>query len=304
MSAVLVEDGPDKGAIWHFGQPSHEQRALYEGRAWADLSHRSVIIVTGEDRQLWLNNLTTQELVKWESNIWTTALILDAQGHIQHQLFLFDDGTRTWIHTERVSEEALIAFLKKMVFMLRVDPQVVTDRYAVLRVPGAPDGLGGPYEIVERGSYENRFAEFTQVGMWALEAERVADGRARLNFETDYKSIPNELGLLGSAVHMRKGCYPGQETVAKVFNLGQPPRRIVMLHLDGSDSDLPPHGAKVLLEEKEVGFLGTSARHYELGPIALAVVKRNTPVDATLTVDGVAANQEIISRPDSPSRSA
>ena len=304
MSAVLVEDGPDKGAIWHFGQPSHEQRALFEGRAWADLSHRSVLTVTGEDRRSWLNNLTTQELVNWESGIWTSALILDAQGHIQHQLYLFDDGATTWIHTERSSEEALFAFLQKMVFMLRVEPRVVTDEYAVLRVPGLADGLGGPFEIVERASYADKYREFTQVGTWALEAERVADGRARLNFETDYKSIPNELGFLGGAVHMRKGCYPGQETVAKVFNLGQPPRRIVMLHLDGSDSELPPHGAKVFLADKEVGFLGTSARHYELGPIALAVVKRNTPLDATLTVDGVAANQEEISRPNSPSRSA
>jgi hypothetical protein len=304
MSAVLVEAGPDKDAIWHFGQPSHEQRALYEGRAWADLSHRAVLTVTGEDRRSWLNNLTTQELVNWQSNEWTTALILDAQGHIQHQLFLFDDGVTTWIHTERDAEAALIAFLEKMVFMLRVDPQVVTDRYAVIRVPGAADNLGGPYEIVERGNYAEKYSDFTQVGTWALEAERVAQGRARLHWETDYKSIPNELGFLGSAVHMRKGCYPGQETVAKVFNLGQPPRRIVMLHLDGSDSELPPHGAKVFLADKEVGFLGTSARHYELGPIALAVVKRNTPLDATLTVDGVAANQEEISRPDSPSRSA
>jgi folate-binding protein YgfZ len=130
------------------------------------------------------------------------------------------------------------------------------------------------------------------VGIWALEAERVAAGRARLLFETDHKSIPNELGFLNNAVHMNKGCYRGQETVAKVFNLGQPPRRIVLLHLDGSMVAMPEHGAKLFFEDKEVGFIGTMARHYELGPIALAVVKRNLALDAVLIADGVAATQE------------
>ena len=131
-----------------------------------------------------------------------------------------------------------------------------------------------------------------QVGIWALDAERVSQGRARLLFETDHKSIPNELGFLNKAVHMNKGCYRGQETVAKVFNLGQPPRRLVLLHLDGSMVTLPEHGAKVMLEDKEVGYLGTVARHYELGPIALAVIKRNVPLDATLSCEGVNASQE------------
>jgi folate-binding Fe-S cluster repair protein YgfZ len=90
---------------------------------------------------------------------------------------------------------------------------------------------------------------------------------------------------------MRKGCYPGQETVAKVFNLGQPPRRLVMLHLDGTEIELPTHGTPVMLDEKEVGFIGTVARHYELGPIALAVVKRSTPTDAVLLAGGVLASQ-------------
>ena len=128
--------------------------------------------------------------------------------------------------------------------------------------------------------------------MWALEAERVSQGRSRLLFETDHKSIPNELGFINKAVHMNKGCYRGQETVAKVFNLGQPPRKLVRLHLDGSMVAMPEHGAKVYLEDKEVGFIATVARHYELGPIALAVIKRNVPVDATLICEGVSASQE------------
>ena len=134
-----------------------------------------------------------------------------------------------------------------------------------------------------------------QVGTWALEAERVAAKRARLLFETDHKSIPNELGFLNTAVHMRKGCYPGQETVAKVFNLGQPPRRLVLLHLDGTEMDLPKTGDPVFAEEdreKQIGYIGTVARHYELGPIALAVIKRNVSADISLVSNNVLASQE------------
>ena len=93
---------------------------------------------------------------------------------------------------------------------------------------------------------------------------------------------------------MKKGCYPGQETVAKVFNLGKPPRRLTLLHLDGSMVAMPENGAKVEFDGKEVGFVGTVARHYELGPIALAIVKRTTPVDAQLMVENVAASQQVI----------
>lgn len=289
MTAVYVEEGPDKGALWHSGEPHKEARALEEGNAWADYSHKSVLTVTGEDRLTWLNDLTTQELVNWQKDEWTSALILNAQGHIVHQLFLMDDGKTTWIFTEKEKEEDLIAFLSKMVFMLRVEPKIVSDEYKVIKRTGKTDKFGGPYKVIKRS--EEAHESGMQVGTWALEAERVAQQRARLLFETDYKSIPNELGFLNNAVHMKKGCYPGQETVAKVFNLGQPPRRLVLLHLDGTEIDLPKTGDPVMLEDKEVGFIGTVARHYELGPIALAVVKRTTPADAVLSANGVLAAQ-------------
>jgi len=289
VTAVFVEEGPDKGALWHSGEPHKEARALEEGNAWADYSHKAILTVSGEDRLTWLNDLTTQELVKWQTNEWTSALILDAQGHIVHQLFLVDDGSTTWMFTEKEKEEELFTFLSKMVFMLRVEPKIVTSEYKIIKSTGKTDSIGGPYKILKRDEPINE--QGMQVGAWVLEAERVAQGRARLLFETDHKSIPNELGFLHNAVHMRKGCYPGQETVAKVFNLGQPPRRLVMLHLDGTQVDIPAHGTPILLDDKEIGFIGTSARHYELGPIALAVVKRSTPADAMLTAAGILAAQ-------------
>lgn len=299
MSAVLVESGLDAGSIWHFGQPNHEQRELAAANAWADLSHRAVITISGSDRTKWINDMMTQELNTLPVGQWTQTLLLDPHGHIEQQLFLVDDGQVMWMHTESVKVDELVNFLNKMRFMLDVDVQVRTSEYAVLRAPGVADAIGGPYALVPRSELADLTAAYTsaghvQVGMWALEAERIAAGRPRILLETDHKSIPNELGLLNTAVHMNKGCYRGQETVAKVFNLGAPPRRLVLLHLDGSMVHMPEHGAKVMARDKEVGFIGSMARHYELGPIALAVIKRTVPTDLTLDIDGVAATQEVL----------
>jgi folate-binding protein YgfZ len=301
MTAVFVEDGPDKGAIWHFGEPNKEQRALLEGAAWADLSHLAVVAVTGEDRLKWLHDLTTQHLLDFGVGSWTSALILDPQGHVEYQFALVDDGATTFIVLDPHFAQGLIEYLKKMRFMLKVDVKDASGEYAVLRAPGIANEVGGPFALVPRAELDVMKKAFgasaMQVGTWALDAERVAAGRPRHGFDTDAKSIPNELGVIHGSVHMNKGCYRGQETVAKVYNLGKPPRRLVMLHLDGHAVVMPPTGTPVMNGEIQVGFLGTVARHYELGPIALAIVKRNTPVDAELTVEGVAASQQIIVEP-------
>ena len=298
MTAVLVEHGPDKGAIWHFGEIAKEARALEEGKAWADLSHRAVIEVKGEERLTWLHALTTQHLENLEPGRWVEALILDPHGRIEQQFFLVDDGEATFLHLDQERKDALLDYLRRMIFRTKVEVSDASDRFAILRAPGKSDPIGGPYALVPRVELTSMRQAFNsanlQVGTWVLEAARVAEGRPRIGFETDHKTIPNELGLIHSAVHMKKGCYRGQETVAKVFNLGHPPRRLVLLDLDGSRIDLPTSGEKVLYEGKEIGFLGTVARHHELGPIALAVIKRMTPADAVLEISGLKATQEIV----------
>jgi folate-binding protein YgfZ len=298
MTAVFVEEGPDKGAIWHFGEPNKEQRALAEGKAWADLSHLSVIAISGEDRLKWLHDLTTQYLVDFGAGTWTSAMVLDPQGHVEYQFNVVDDGTTSYLVMDSQFVEGLSTYLNKMRFMLRVEVRDATEDFAVMRAPGVANEIGGPFALVPRVELEEMKSAFNstamQVGTWALDAERVAAGRPRHGIDTDFKTIPNELGVLNGAVHMNKGCYRGQETVAKIYNLGKPPRRLVMLHLDGHAVVMPPSGTPVMNGEVQVGFLGTVARHHELGPIALAIVKRNTAVDAELTVEGVAASQEII----------
>jgi folate-binding protein YgfZ len=139
----------------------------------------------------------------------------------------------------------------------------------------------------------------TVAGMWAFEAARIAGRVPRPGLDTDHKTLPHEVGLIETAVHLNKGCYRGQETVARIHNLGHPPRRLVFLHLDGSVDRLPAHGSPVTLADgTQVGFTGSAARHFELGPIGLGLIKRTAEVDAPLLADGIAAAQEVIVPPD------
>jgi tRNA-modifying protein YgfZ len=136
-----------------------------------------------------------------------------------------------------------------------------------------------------------------QAGVWAYEAHRVAALRPRLGIDTDERTIPHEVGWIGNpgvgAVHLDKGCYRGQETVARVHNLGKPPRMLVLVHLDGS-TDRPATGDPVLAGGRAVGRLGTVVDHVDEGPISLALVKRGLPADTALTTGGAAQVAAVI----------
>jgi len=319
---AVAADGPDAGVAWHYGDPVGEQRALVAGTAVADLSHRGVVRVGGPDRLSWLNSITSQLLTGLAPGLATETLVLSPQGRIEHDLHLVDDGEATWITVEPGEQTALVAFLERMRFMLRVEVADVTAQWAVLGEPSRDtsaaagpvwvDPWPGAVPVAEGGSADTaaysavstlehpgterawrevlvpraelvaRVAGRRLAGTWAGEALRVEAWRPRLGFETDARSIPHEVDWLRTAVHLHKGCYRGQETVAKVHNLGRPPRRLVVLHLDGSGHDLPAHGDDVVLDDKRVGVVTTAARHHELGPVALALVKRSLPVDAPL----------------------
>ncbi len=296
---AVEADPPDAGVAAHYGDPFREPRALVGGEASVDLSHRPVVRVAGPDRLTWLHSLTSQHLTGLLPGVATEALLLSPHGHVEHDLLLVDDGSAVWIHVEPGAAAALVAFLESMKFWSQVEVEDLSSSYAVVLRPTGVAGV--PTRVVAHGveSFVPR-ADLEAVldgplaGVWALEALRVADGQPRFGFETDHRTIPHEVGWIGTAVHLDKGCYRGQETVARVHNLGRPPRRLVLLHLDGSDSELPGHGDPVVLDDRTVGTVTSSARHYELGPIALAVVKRSTPADATLVAGGVAAAQEVL----------
>jgi tRNA-modifying protein YgfZ len=328
-SGAVAGEGVDAAVAAHYGDPLREQRLLVEGLAAVDLSHRGVVTVTGPDRLSWLHSISTQMLTGLAPRTSAETLVLSPRGHIEHDLHLVDDGQTTWVTVEPGTSAALIAWLDSMRFMLRVEVRDVSAGYAVLGEPvrsettvteplawsdpwprlvgdtadysaGAdPSGHPGnerPWRelIVPRDQLGAALGDRPLAGMWAAEALRVAAWRPRLGFETDQRTIVQEVDWLRTAVHLHKGCYRGQETVARVHNLGRPPRRLVFLHLDGSGHSLPERGAEVEAGGRVVGRLTTVARHHELGPIALAVIKRNTPLDAVCTTAGLSASQEEI----------
>jgi len=306
LPGAVTADGIDAGVAAHYGSFNLEQRTLESGEGFVDLSHRDVVRIAGPDRLTWLHSITTQYFEGLQPGVHTSALILSPQGHIEHGFVGYDDGEAFTAHTEPGAAEALIAWLERMKFLNRVE----ITREAQLATVWRPRTL---VELVETMAAGFSFIARDQLpayaeaagpacGLWAFEALRIARGEPRIGLDTDQRTIPNEVGLLDTAVHMDKGCYRGQETVARVHNLGRPPRRLTLLHLDGTENRLPRHGSEVTLvepvETKSVGTVGTSARHHELGPIALALLKRNLPTDAQLHVDGIAAAQEVIVDPE------
>jgi folate-binding protein YgfZ len=331
--------GPDAGVPAHYGNPVGEQRALAAGTAIVDLSTRGVLSISGPDRLSWIDSLTSQSVARLAPGESSETLLLDPTGHLEYAVRLLDDGVDLWMLLEADEAAGLLDWLGRMRFMLRVEVADRTADYATIGSLGqpalpvpAPNGVPlvwrDPWTSVTAGGHQYAAVEghpsagwtwsetlvarseldalaasdLPAAGLLALEALRIAAWRPRFATEADEKTIPHELDWLRSAVHLSKGCYRGQETVAKVHNLGHPPRRLVMLHLDGSDAVLPAKGDEVVLGEKVVGLVTSVARHHELGPIALAVIKRNTDPAAELIVraDGteVTAAQEIVVPPD------
>ncbi|RKS06065.1 hypothetical protein DFP74_1688 [Nocardiopsis sp. Huas11] len=320
-SGAVTAEHTDSGVAAHYGDPAHEGRAIERAAAWVDRSNRDVVRVSGHDRLNWLNDLTSQLTIGLAPGAGTESLVLDGRGHLRFHLSLVDDGESTWIHTEPGRGPDLAAFLDSMRFMLRVEVADPGRDFAVLTVLGpkraeaiddAGDVLEGvvarltmdetdlfvPAERLTEAAEALTAAGARPAGMWAYEAERIAQHRVRAGVDTDERTIPHEVDWVGRAVHLEKGCYPGQETVARVHNLGRPPRRLVMLHLDGTAERLPKVGAPIELDGRKVGRVGSSARHHELGPIALGLVKRSIPTDSDLEVEGIAAGQDVVVDPD------
>jgi len=287
---AVEADGIDAGVAAHYGDPLREQRELLAGTGFVDLSQRDVIRVDGPDRLTWLHSLTTQHVEQLPPGRWVSMLVLSPQGHVEHAVSGYDDGTSFWAHLGPGEAPPLVAWLDSMRFMTRVDVHDMTERWAV--VARTPERV----ELVERTELTN--VDGRPCGVWAYEALRIVRGEPRLGSDTDHRTIPNEVGWVGTAVHLDKGCYRGQETVARVHTLGRPPRRLVLLHLDGSVDRLPGHRAVVEADGRAVGFVGSVGRHFELGPVALALVKRGVDVDAPLVIDGIAAAQEVVVDPE------
>ncbi|SMD06898.1 hypothetical protein SAMN05660733_03843 [Lentzea albidocapillata] len=308
------DDSTDAGVAWHYGDPFAEQRSAARSVVVVDRSNRGVIAIPGEDRLKWLHQLTSQHFEQLGEGTATEALILDAQGRLEHHMVVANVGGTVFLDVEKVDD--LLTYLKRMVFWSKVEPRDATAEFALLTITGPETptlleklGIPMPSDVaalgegfVRRASWPGRDAVDLLVpraelagwwqritdagarpaGSYAFEALRVESLRARQGIDTDERTIPHEVGLIDPAVHLNKGCYRGQETVAKVHNVGRPPRRMLLLHLDGSADAQPETGDPVTLDGRVVGRVGTVALHHELGAIALALVKRSVPVEAEL----------------------
>lgn len=304
-----------------FSNPLVEQREFVAGSSAVYLEEKSVLVVSGEDRLTWLNDLLSQKLDDLKPGVCVEALWLDAQGRIVRDFHIVDDGEKAWLITYSIDVATLVNQLQRMVFRAKVTIEDKSADYAVIASwakevsgsviswldPWPETAVGGwrygenptePWQYMESlvptAQLESVWKEFKHCGTMALDALRVAAKRPTGPNEIDDKALPHEFDWLASAVHMSKGCYRGQEAVAKVHNLGHPPRRLVFLHLDGSAHSLPDLGDEVFgTAEDAVGKVTSVGQHHEMGPIALALVKRNTPVDIELRIITAATGEEL-----------
>jgi tRNA-modifying protein YgfZ len=322
--------GRDAGVPWHYGDPLREQRLLSTGAGVIDRSNRDVLVVPGEDRLNWLHSICSQHLTGLTDGDSTEALVLSPHGHVEQHWQVTELDATVWLDTEPGAAPVALEYLHKMRFLRRVEPADVSADWAVLSLVGpatptiltlaglpAPEPAGRAIAIAD-GGFVRRMewpgrdaadllvprtrvtevldalvaAGATRTGLWAFEALRVEARRPRLGFETDHRTIPHEVGWIGTAVHLDKGCYRGQETVARVQNLGRPPRRLALVHFGGESDTLPAAGSPVEVDGRTVGFLGTAVHHHELGPIGLAVVKRALASDAMMSVGGQTAAED------------
>ena len=317
----------------HFGNPMIEQRNLAAGKAVVELD-KVVIKVSGQDTLPWLHAMFTADFKNLKVGESREALWLDVQGHVKHELHAYFDGTFVWLLVQKDHVQSVIHALGMHMFREKIDEvEQFRDAYSVFGVFGAagaalegsaiswsdpwpnivpggaryaasvPSGWNFTEHVVEKAKVADFAREFERVGTDAFEALRIEAHRPSIN-DVDEKTLPNELDWLATAVHMSKGCYRGQEAVAKTHNLGHPPRRLTFLHLDGTSHDIPLAGDEIFEYqdgkpgERAVGRITSVAQHYEAGPIALALLKRSLdPVAELLVVSEhgeYSAKQEII----------
>ena len=318
--------------------PLLEQRAFAAGEAVVLLPPHMIFEISGVDRQVWLHAFLAQRIMGLNAGESTEALMLDATGHVQLAWRVFESTESTWmfaqpnpLYEECASADAFEKWLRANIFRKKVSIanrstefdavarnsyEGIADAAVVWRDPWPAEVAGSvrysktPLAAIGRSYHLSESLVAAEgasvikglpvVGADALTGLRIAAHRPSQLAEVDAKTLPHELDWLSTGVHLSKGCYRGQETVAKVHNLGHPPRRLVMLQLDGSGHFLPEVGDPVFVQgdERQRGVITSTAQHHEMGPIALAVINRVTDPTAILVVtsgnETIAATQEII----------
>jgi tRNA-modifying protein YgfZ len=277
-----------------------------------DRSERGKLALTGPDAKAFLHGQVTQDIEALTPGHGTYAAFLTHKGKMLGDLRVFDLGDELLLDCERVALQELFNMIRRYKLGADVELHKRTVEMALFSVigPDAP-ALAGPSEHdcarVQLGG-ATVVAARTDVGLdvfcWAADREavraalpfpdgaeadaevvRVERGRPRYGVDIDDSTIPQEAGLNERAVSFTKGCYVGQETVARLYYRGKPNRRLLGLRLSAP----APTGSELRLGEKVVGRLGSSVVSPELGPIGLALVRREAAPGDTVEVAGVNA---------------
>ncbi len=330
MTAIF---GEDERVPLHFGDPAAEQEAYESEGALHYAGPAGLVAVTGPDRLEWLTALSSQnitegvntELLLLDQNgrIEHAAGVLDQDG-TTYLLTETAEGMAEYLNSMRFLKEVEIEDLSGQyeeflaVATPGADPGAESETESETGPRSWPEGTltwrdlwpqvaegGAQYFQGEHPARKLQVHHFlvpvaqadqveSSVGSLAAEATRISRWRPRFGTEVDDRAMPAELDWLRTAVHLEKGCYRGQESVARIVNLGKPPRRLVFLHLDGSLGSVPAPGDALELNGRQVGVITSVARHNEMGPIALALVRRGLDPSAQLVTGEIAAAQEVI----------
>jgi folate-binding protein YgfZ len=290
-------------------------RLLTEDVALVDRSERGKLALTGPQAKELLNGQVTNDIEALVPGRGCYAALLTNKGKMQADLRVLDTADELWLDTERVALQALFDTLRRGAVGWQAQLHKRTLQQALLSLvgPRAPDATGGAVG----SEYANRRAQLggadvllvaTDLGIdvvcaaedaervrgaldvpavpeAAAEVVRVESGRPRYGLDLDEATIPQEAGLNERAVSFTKGCYVGQETVARLYYKGKPNR-----HLRGLRFSAPvPSGTPLVLGEREVGRVGSSVVSPRLGPIGLALVRREAGVGDELAAGSAVA---------------
>ena len=290
-------------------------RLLTEDDALVDRSERGKLALTGPQAKELLSGQVTNDIEAVVPGSGCYAALLTNKGKMQADLRVLDTADELWLDTERAGLQALFDTLRRGAVGWQAQLHKRTLQQALLSLvgPRAADAAGGAVgpehanrraqlagadvllvatdlgiDVVCAAEDANRVRgalDVPAVSEAAAEVVRVESGRPRYGLDLDDATIPQEAGLNERAVSFTKGCYVGQETVARLYYKGKPNR-----HLRGLRFSAPvPSGTPLVLGEREVGRVGSSVVSPRFGAIGLALVRREAGVGDELAAGSAVA---------------
>jgi tRNA-modifying protein YgfZ len=277
-----------------------------ESAGLVDRSDRGKFIVRGSEAADFLQGQVSNDVEALEPGSGCYATVLSHKGKLRTDLRILRGDDSFWLDTEAIGHAVLEHMLRTYSVGRDVRFEDVTASRTLLSLVGpaarerldvAPPGEEHAFVTGQHGTYvasqlgvdviadAGTTLDVQPVSEEAAECLRIEAGRPRLGYDMDADTIPQEAGINERAVSFTKGCYVGQETVARLHYKGRPNRHLRGLRL----SEPAERGTEILLGERVVGRLGSTCLSPRLGPIALALVRREAEPGTTVQVGGAPA---------------